>query len=52
MFLPSEAVYAELHARPPEECARGFDALPDRIAYDLHGDPEHDAPSLKDARMR
>ena len=45
MFLPSEAVYAELHSRTAPHmvregiCGAGLD----RVAHDLHGDAEHDA---------
>ena len=44
MFLPSEAVYAELHAELRRPGARGLRAAGlDRVAHDLHGDAPHPA---------
>ena len=44
MFLPSEAVYAELHAQLPRTGPRGLrGAGLDRLADHLHGDADHDA---------
>ena len=44
MFLPSEAVYAELHANFPELVREGFAARVWIVSPNhLHGDTEHDA---------
>ena len=41
MFLPSEAVYAELHANFGDLVREGFDAPGlDRLAHHLHGDAD------------
>jgi DNA recombination protein RmuC len=43
MFLPSEAVYAELHAGCPRLCARASTRGSGSCPHDLHGHAEHHA---------